>query len=235
MILAQRTTSEEGKALLKRYLGQSFFEDLQALYELEKKGKATHSADIHYLYLDKDFKPVMGDSENLISEIEKAMAVVRNRNNKSRTEVADALRTIINLMSDMHNISHIRLESVPHSMEDFKVYWWRGDIPKYKKRKSSMSWSRYWSYYTGLHSGVTSGIWANELEWAHGDKAKEFAAGSLYDWAADMGQIANEMYKWATPDCVTTRLHRNDMADVHYEMMAKLSYRLAAMFDSLAK
>ena len=235
MILANRTLSEQGKAFVKKYLGQSFYEDVQALYELEKKGKATHSTDIHYLYLDKDFKPIKTNPENLISKIEESIAIVRDRNNKSRTEVANALRTIINLMSDMHDIGHIRLESVPHSQQEFKVYWCKGDIPKYKKSKASIKWTRFWASYASSHSGTTSLFWADEYAWAHGDKAKEYAAGSLYDWAADMGKIANEMYKWATPDCVLSRLHRNDMADVHFEMMAKLAYRLGAMLEELAK
>ena len=235
MILAQRTLSEEGKAFVKKYLGQSFYEDVQSLYELEKKGQATHSADIHYLYLDKDFKPLRTNPENLISEIEKAIAVVRDRENRSRNEVANALRTIINLMSDMHNIGHVRLESVPHSMQDFNIACWGGDTPRYKKRTTPVQWSKLWSSYDSKHSGMTSNLWAVEYEWAHSDKAKEFTAGTLYDWAADMGKIANEMYKWAAPGYEMTRFQRNSLEDLHYEMMAKLGYRLGALLESLAK
>lgn len=235
VILANRTLSEEGKAFVKKYLGQSFYEDVQYLYGLESKGEATYSTDIHYLYLDKDFKPIKTNPENLISKIEESMAVVRDRKNKSRDEVVYALHTIINLMSDMHNIGHIRLESVPYSMQDFQIFCWRGDTPKYKKRKSPVEWSKFWGSYTGAQTGTTSNMWANEYEWAHGDKAKEFAAGSLYDWAADMGKVANEIYKWTAPGYEMSRLQNMELRDLHNEMLAKLSYRLGAMFEMLAK
>lgn len=234
MILAQRNLSEKGKEFVKRYLGQSFYEDVQYLYYLEGKKQATHSTDIHFLYLDKDFRPMKTEGDNLISKIEESMAIVRDRDNKERSEVVIALRTIINLMCDMHLIGHVRLESVPHSMQDFDILCWGGDTPKYKKRTTPVRWSRFWSSYDSKHSGVTSNIWADDYEWAHGDKAKEYAAGSLYDWAADMGKVAFEAYKWAAPGYEMTRLQRNDLEDLHFEMMAKLSYRLAAMLDRLA-
>ena len=234
ILLAQRNISDDAKALLSRYLGQSFLEDVNALYTLESKKRATHSTDIHYLYLDKDFKPIKTNPENLISKIEESMEIVRSRKGRERTEVANALRMIINLMTDMHTIGHVRLESVPHSMQDFQIFCWKGDTPKYKKGKSTVNWSKLGYSYDGKN-GVTGAMWAADHEWAYGDKAKEFAAGSLYDWAADMGNLANEMYKWAVPGYEMSRLQRNDLADLHYELRAKLAYRFVTMFESLVK
>ena len=234
MILAQRNLSEDGKAFVKSFLGQCFYEDVQFLYNLEKKKQATHSADIHYLYLDKDFRPMKREGDDLIVKIEEAMAVVKDREGRERQEVVNALRTIINLMSDMHLIGHIRLESVPHSMQDFKIVCRSGDTPKYK-RKHPVTWSRFWSIYDAWHSGMTGAMWANDYEMAYGDKAKVYATGSLYDWAADMGKTANEVYKWAAPEYEMPRIQRNDLTELHFEQMAKLGYRLAAMLDMLAQ
>lgn len=235
MILAQRHLSEDGKAFVKSFLGQSFYEDVQYLYHLEKKNQASHSNDIHFLYLDKNFRPMKREGDDLIAKIEESMAVVRDREGRERAEVVNALRTIINLMCDMHNIGHVRLESVPHSMQDFKIWRYSGDTPKYNKRKFQVEWSRFWNVYSGSHNGMTGTMWADDYELAYGAKAKEYASGSLYDWAADVGRTANEIYKWAVPDYEMSRIQRNDLEDFYFEMMAKLGYRLATMLDYLAQ
>ena len=235
MILAQRNLSEDGKAFVKSFLGQSFYEDSQFLYNLERKKQATHSPEIHYLYLDGNLRPLKVAHENVISGIEEAMAVVRDREGRERQEVVNALRTIINLMFDMHTIGHIRIESIPHSMEDFKIYCYSGDTPKYKKRKHHVTWSRFWSIYDGWHNGMTGNMWADDYELAYGAKAETYAKGSLYDWASDCGKTASEVYKWAKPDYEMPRIQRNDLKELHFEMMAKLGYRLSVLLDTLAQ
>ena len=235
VILAQRNLSEDGKAFVKSFLGQSFFEDVQFLYNLEKKKQAKHSSDIHYLYLDNDLRPVKREGDDLIAKIEEMMTIVRDREGRERIEVVNALRTIINLMSDMHNLGHIRLESVPHSMQEFKIWCYSGDTPKYIKRKHQVTWSKFWDIYGGWHNGMTGAMWADDYECAYGEKAKAYSAGSLYDWAADCGKVASEIYKWAQPDYEMPRIQRNDLKDLHFEMMAKLGYRLAVMLDNLAQ
>ena len=235
MILAQRNLSEAGKLFVDRFLGKSFYEDVQFLYGLEKKNQATHTKDIHFLYLDSELRPMKRESDNLIASIEESMAIVRDREGRERQEVVNALRTIINLMCDMHTIGYIRLESYPHSLEDFKIYCYSGDTPKYNKRKHQVTWSRFWSIYDAWHNGMTGNMWADDYEMAYGEKAKAAAAGSLYDWAADCGKTASEIYKWAKPDYEMPRIQRNDLKDLHFEMMAKLGYRLAAMLEMLAQ
>ena len=235
MILAQRNLSEEAKVFVDRFLGKSFYEDVQFIYGLEKKNKSEYSKDIHFLYLDKELRPMAHEGDDLIKGIESAVAIVRDRNGRERQEVVSALRTIINLMCDMHTIGHIRLESYPHSLEDFKIYCYSGDTPKYNKRKHQVTWSRFWSIYDAWHNGMTGAMLADDYEMAYGEKAKAAAVGSLYDWAADCGKTASEIYKWAKPDYEMPRIQRNDLKDLHFEMMAKLGYRLAAMLDSLAQ
>ena len=235
MILAQRNLSEDGKTFVDRFLGKSFYEDVQYLYQLEKKKQAKHSTDIHFLYLDKDLRPMQLEGESLISTIEKNVAIVKSREGRERKEVVNALRTIINLMCDMHTIGHVRLESIPHSMQDFKFLCYSGDTPKYNKRKHPVTWSRFWSIYDAWHNGVTGAMWANDYEYAYSDKAKQYSAGSLYDWAADCGKVAGEIYQFVKPEYEMPRIQRNDLKELHFEMMAKLGYRLCVMLDELAQ
>lgn len=235
MILARTTLSEEAQTFVRRYLGQSFYEDVQYLYHLEKKQQATHTQEIHYLHLDKDLKPMKVETEDIVSGIEAAMQIVRTREGRERQEVVNALRTIINLMCDMHIVSHIRIEGVPQSWEAFKIVCYSGDTPKYNKRKHPVSWFRFWNIYNSWHNGMTGAMWAIDYEMAYGDIAKAFTAGSLYDWATDCGKSAAEIYKWAAPDYEMPRIQRNDLMDFHFEMMAKAGYRLGALLEELAK
>ena len=120
-------------------------------------------------------------------------------------------------------------------MQEFKIWCYSGDTPKYIKRKHQVTWSKFWDIYGGWHNGMTGAMWADDYECAYGEKAKAYSAGSLYDWAADCGKVASEIYKWAQPDYEMPRIQRNDLKDLHFEMMAKLGYRLAVMLDNLAQ
>ena len=221
--------------MVEKYLGTSYADDVQYLANLEKKKVAKHSKEIHYLHLDSSLRPMKVEGDDALAALESSMAVVRTRDSHSKEEVVKALRTVINLMCDMHTIGYIRLESYPHSLEDFKIWCYSGDTPKYNKRKHQVTWSRFWCIYDYWHNGMTGSMWADDYEYAHGEKAKAYAAGSLYDWAADCGKTASEIYKWAHPDYVMPRIQRNDLKELHFEMMAKLGYRLAALFDMMAQ
>ncbi len=235
VLLARTTLSEDAKAFVKSYLGQSFYEDVQYLYNLERKKQASHTPEIHYLHLDKNLRPMKVETEDIVTGIEEAMQIVRTRDGRERTEVVNALRTIINLMSDMHTISHIRIEGIPQSWEEFQLVCYSGDTPKYNKRKHSIRWSRFWNVFNAWHNGMTGAMWAYDYEMAFGHKAKNYTAGSLHDWASDCGKTAVEMFKWAAPEYEMSRIQRNELKDLHFEMMAKAGYRLGVLLEELAQ
>ncbi len=234
VLFAEKHLTAKAKAMLNKYLGDSYNDDVRYLYGLEERNAALYTKSIHYLHLDKDLKPVKVEGNNAVVEIDNAMQVVRNCESQSKEVVVTALRTVINLMCDIHNLSNVRIEGVPHSYLDFKFTWYKGDVGK-RKTTAKISWSKYWDAYAGWHSGFSGKLWAEELELCLGSKRAEYSKGSLNDWATEVGGVANELYARINPEYMMTRREYNELENLNLEMMARAGYRLAALLNEAAK
>ncbi len=234
VLLAEKHLTAEAKAMLNKYLGDSYADDVCYLYDLESSKTASHSNSIHYLYLDSELQPMEAEGGDALTEIKKVMEVVAGYKSRPDVVVTAALRTVINLMCDIHNLSNVRIESVPHSQKDFTFVWYKGDIGRWKKT-SKISWANFWDSYIQWHKGYSGNLWAEELEVNLGDKRAEFSKGSLNDWAAEIGSVANELYAHIKPEYVMTRRERNELENLNCEMMARAGYRLAALLNGALK
>ena len=234
VLLAKKHLSAEAKAMLNKYLGDSYIDDVRYLYEIESRKAAAHTKSIHYLHLDKDLKPMKVEGSNALEELESALSVVRNRKSQSDELVATALRVVINLVCDIHNLSNVRIDGVPHSHNDFKFVWYKGDIGK-RKTTGKIAWGTFWTSYISWHKGYSGNLWAEELELSLGSKRAEFSKGSLNDWASEIGGVANGLYARINPEYEMTRRERNELEDLSCEMMARAGYRLAVLLNSAAK
>ena len=234
VVLAKQHLTADAANLLNEYLGNSYVDDVQYLYNLERKKVAKHSKEIHYLHLDSNLKPTKVAGEDALAGIESALEVVRNRNSHSKKEVVKALRTVINLMCDMHHFSNVRIEGIPHSQQNFKFKSFGGDIGK-RKVSSSVSWSKFWYNYSLLHSGFTGDFWAEDMELCLGEQRAELSKGSLDEWATQIGEKAAWLYSRINPAYVMTRRERNELEDLNYEMMTRCGYRLAVLLNEAVK
>ena len=234
VVLAASHLSPEAKTMVEKYLGTTYQDDVQYLTNLEKKKKATHTKEIHYLHLNSELQPMKVEGDDALVALENAMAVVRARASHSDQEVTVAMRTIINLMCDIHNFSYVRIENHPHSQADFSFQCYAGDIGK-RKTKSPMKWSRFWMSYTYWHGGTSGALWAEDMELNSGHKFAEYSQGTLRDWVAHIGGVANELYSRINPTYEMTRRERNELEELNYEMMVRAGFRLAALFNELAK
>ena len=235
IILATKHLSPEAKVMVEKYLGTSYADDVKYLNILERKKAAMFTKEIHYLHLDKDFRPMKIEGDDALAAIEKSMAVVRARDSHSKAEVVGALRTIINLMCDIHNPSYVRIENIPHSQQDFIFFTHVADMTKRSQIASKMKWSLFWDLYAVWHAGFSGALWAEDMELCHGGERAKLSKGSLQDWAAQIGANAAELYARIAPDYHMTRRERNELEDLNCEMMSRAGYRLAALFNELAK
>lgn len=233
--LASKHLSAEAKSMVDQYLGSNYYDDVMYLYTLEQKKTAEHSKEIHYLHLDANLKPAVVEGDDAYKALNEAIAVVRSRDSKSKTEVTKAMRVIINLMSDIHHLSSVRIEGVPHSQSDFKMLCYAGDVGSYSKRTSNVKWSRFWDVYPGWHNGFSAALWAEDIELCHGADRAKLAEGELNDWVAQIGSKAAEALSRYNEGYVMSRRERNELEYVNYEMMARAAYRLAALFNQLAR
>ena len=234
VLLATKHLTSEAKSMLTQYLGESYYDDVRYLNTLEQKKMARHTKEIHYLHLDKDLKPMKVSGDDALAAIEQSLAVVRARNSYSRNDVVKALRTIINLMCDMHNFGYVRIENVPHSQSPFSFVCYAGDYGK-RKTTSKMQWTKLWELYSGWHTGFSGDLWAEDMELCLGEKRAELSKGSLHDWATQIGEKAAELYGRINPDYVMTRRERNELEELNYEMMARAGYRLAVLLNESVK
>lgn len=232
VILAKNHLSADAANLLNEYLGDSYVDDVQYLYDLERKKVAKHSKNIHYLHLDSNLKPTKVAGEDALAGIESALEVVRNRNSHSKGEVVKALRTVINLVCDMHHFSNVRIEGIPHSQQNFKFKSFGGDIGK-RKKTSTTTWKKLWYTYASWHTGFSGNYWAEDMELCLGTQRAELSKGSLDEWATQIGEKAAWLYSFINPEYVMTRRQVNELEDLNYEMMVRAGYRLAVLLNSV--
>lgn len=233
-LLAKKYMTAEAQNLVDTYFGEDSEDDMRYLQTLEKSKKAKHTREIHYLHLNSDLTPANVEGDDALKAIEQSLAVVRARDSHSRTEVTNALRTIVNLMCDIHNIAYVRIEGIPHSHQDFKFQCYAGDYGS-RKTISWMKWSRFWDAFSYWHGGYSGALWAEDMELYFGDKRAEFSEGSLNDWVLHIGTKATELYNYINPMYVMTRRERNELEEVNFEMMTRAGYRLAVLLNETLK
>ena len=236
VILASKHLTPTAKTLFDHYLGVSYADDVSYLPNLEKRKQSPYTKEVHYLHLDSSLQVKNGEGDDAVKAIEEAMNVVVNCTTRSKTEVVAALRTIINLMCDMHYLSKVRIEGVPHSWNDFTIQVQRSASGSKAKEFSSTKWGTFWYTYVTYHKGFHAELWAEDLEVCHGAQFAEFTKGGLRDWASENGSIALELYTGnAQPDAQMSRVERLELEDLNYAMIARAGFRLAALFNNALK
>ena len=234
MVLATKHLTPAAKSVVEEYLGTTYEDDAHHLYYLEWKKVANHTKDIHYLHLDKDLQPMSVKGDDAFAAIEKAAAIVRNRHSYSESEVKYALRTIVNLMGDIHTMSNVRIENIPTSQEDFTFYRVKNEV-KAKNERVPLKWSKLWRMYSNRHEIFHADLWAEDLELCYGEKFAEFSKGTLRDWAADNGKRVAYYLSVMKPESVISLRYYLELEYVNYEMVARAGYRLAALLNEIVK
>lgn len=233
VVLATKYLTPEAKGVVEKYLGTAYEDDVDFLYFLERKKKATHTKEIHFLHLDKNFQPMEVEGDDALKAINEALAVVRNRNSHSDAEVKKALRHVINLMLDIHNFSNIRIENIEHSQADFEF---RRQVSDYKPTEYKMyKWSKIWNQLSNRQGIFHAELMAEDMELCHGDKFAEFTKGNLHDWAADNGARAAEQLAIMYPNSEITIRYFNLMEYFNYDMITRAGMRLAVLLNENLK
>lgn len=185
--------------------------------------------------LGTDLRSTTTYEGDVVVQIERAADVLRNRANHSEKEQIEALRSIFSNMILLHNISCVTIEGVEKS-KGFKVYThWGESEPKFDKR-SIRSWAQIWGRNATLgFYGYTPEMFAEELRISHETDKEPFSAGTIRDWAADMGKEAAAQLEWAEPDMKLYKMKLIDIEPVHNRLMAKAGFRLAALLNEVLK
>lgn len=240
MIVANEHLTPKAKKLVKKYLGKSFEDDVQYLYTIENEQAKTmgkrariNAAEIHYLHLDENFQPKNEKGEDAYKAIQEALAVVKSYKSHSKAEVTNALRTVINLVCDIHHLSRVRIDGIPHSQQNFKYRVPQGDYGKKAETfgKKANQWSRTWSGFDGGFNHFSANYWAEDIRIYLGKDFDKYAKGSLNEWVAESGKMAAYYLETYKPNAVVPYGFHKWREPVSYEQMIKATCRLAALLN----
>ena len=235
LLLAFENMTPTAQAEMKKYLGEDIRKQVQTFEQARKKGNLTESASWRTISLDMNLKPVVADDNNAIAQLEKAVEVVKNRASKDNEEVELAIRKIIELTIEMHNIGNVYLEEFPYSKEDFEYQHSMGGYGKKEKFKSR-KWKGLWSYgFSVFHSAWSAEMHVRDLKVCHGRYKEQYMAGSIRDWATDMGKLVKPLYEWAMPHCQLSRQAHAEEEERFYAGVARASFRIAALMNEATK
>jgi hypothetical protein len=238
-----READQGTRLFAKRYLDASVVKEYTRIMRLGKqypREKVATPQDERWgrVSLGSDLCSTTTYEGDVVVQLERAADVLRNRANHSDKEQIEALRTIYTNMIIMHNISRVIIEGNEKS-KGFTIYRHPGVMaeaePKYNKSSKS-SWSRLWGRDVTLgYYGFTAEMFAEELAICHGADKEQFSAGTIRDWAADMGKEAAAQLEWASPDMKLYRIDASNLESTTCRLMAKAGFRLATLLNEALK
>lgn len=235
VLLAMEHLTPEAKAVVSKHLGRKIGDDIQYLYALERAGKATHTEEIHYLHFDKKMKLKKMKKNDAYAEMLNALKVVAKHESAPSEEVTKALRVVINLMSDMHHISNVRIDNIEHSKSDFKFQYPAAEYGKTRKEKRTAKWYALWRNYCNYPNGFSPRYRAYDMKICLRSRFNEFSKGSLKDWATESGQMAASYLEKFKPNAQVSLVDRLMVNEVNYDQMIKASCRLATILNQTIK
>ena len=235
LLLAFENMTPDAQSLMKKHLGEPFRQQIQTFEQARKKGELLETAEWRTITLDMDLKPVVADDKNAIAQLENAVEVVKNRASKSDAEVTFAIRKIVELTIEMHNVGNVHLEEYPYSKDDFEFQQSMGGYgakEKFRPRK----WKHFWSYgFSVFHSSWSAEMHVRDLKVCHGRYKEQYMAGTIRDWATDMGKLVKPLYDWAGPQCSLSRQAHAEEEERFYAGVARAAYRIAALMNNSTK
>ena len=238
-----READQGTRFFAKEYLDASVVKEYSRIVRLGKKyprEKVAPPKDKRWgrVSLGADLRSTTTYEGDVVVQLERAAEVLRTRANRSEEEQIEALRTIYYNMILLHTISRVRIEGNEKS-EGFYLYLHPGEMaelePNYNKSRK-VSWEQLWGRRATIgYYGFTPQMFAEELRISHGADREAFSAGSIRDWAADMGKECSAQLEWAKPEMKLYAIQRIELEPVHNRLMAKAGYRLAALLNDVLK
>lgn len=232
--LADRYLTDNAKKEVKAILKTDMLKASTWLNTLRKNPELAHTKGWHYTTLASNGKSVTTDENDGVVQLEKAIAVLRNRTNERDSLVQASLRTVIHLVADLHSLSHIRIEGVEATKGFTYVTW--NEVTGKGSKNGKGSWFRLWeSHFINRYTIFTPQFYADDIDIFAKDKKAEYEKGEPRFWVENGGEdVVRALKHFNTgepvPAQVTNRHEYN-----HTRCMAKAAYRLAALLNDIFK
>lgn len=228
-VYATQNLAPKAKKQVERILGGPMADHATWLNTLKNSVKG--SAAWHNIVLDENNKPARS-GRDAISKIAEYEKVLRNRKHHSADEVATALKSLIHVVSDIHNPSHVLLKDVKRSF-GFKFATTNNRTDAFAKRGTT-TWRKFWNTtYSNRHRYFSVEWAAYDLAiYAERDKA-EWSKGTPEEWAEGQGRECRPLYDIFTEDRTIGPEIINRMENIHDRGAARAALRLAALLNDI--
>ncbi|MBR5808076.1 MAG: hypothetical protein IKY24_05585 [Alistipes sp.] len=185
----------------------------------------------YLFHLDEEYSPVCEGQNDALLVI--GEAVERLNKNKGDKE---AILSLARAVADMHSVANVRIKGNDMSYNDFTVRRWNnrnGKMARYK----DCGWRFLWnSYYAYKHAILTAELYAEDINLYHINRLDDFQKGTPAEWAKDMAAESRVIYSRELKDnYVLSQEDVNYWAFTHDRLLAKASYRLAAILNQIFK
>ncbi len=231
--LAEQNLTEKAKSETTKILGGNLASGAWWLQTITKDEATKHTGSWHFINISKDLTSVTNSPKDGVVQIERCVEVLKNRAEHSDSTVVASLKTLIHLVADMHNISHVRIANIPHSTKSFNIGVSNGKLGK-KEVITPMSWRKFWdSSIINRRAYFSTEMYAEDLTLYHAADKENFSKGDPRHWAADMARLSAPLYQWAKPDYYMSREQHNRLELMNDKCMARAGYRLAGILNEV--
>ena len=232
--IAENNLSEKAKSEVAAILNSTMEKEAVWLNTLRKDAAMAHTKEWHVTTLDRTGKSTTTYENDGVVQLEKAIAVLRNRANENGDAVVAALRTVIHLVGDLHCISHIYIDGVAAS-KGFKFIIHDTMVGKGAKEWNT-TWGVIWQKaFLDRNIVLSASYYGADIEIFLGSKKAEYEKGTPRSWVENVGEDVVTCLGVMSPNARVSIEDKERMEDIHNRCMAKAGYRLAALLNDIFK
>ncbi len=230
--IATKHLSEDAQVDVAKILGSDMVKECVWLNTLRAKPEMAYTKSWHTFTLDRRGKATTTAESDGIVQLEKAIAVLRDRSNKSDSLVKASLCTVIHLVGDMHCISHVHIDGIAVSKGfNFKLH---NTLVGKGYKEWNASWYAMWQKgFLDRNVILSPEYYGADVEIFLGAKKEEYEKGTPRFWLENVGEDVLFGLGIFSPNRAISVEEKERMEDIHNKCIAKASYRLAALLNDI--
>lgn len=232
--IASKNLTEKAQNEVKAILKTDMVKEAVWLNTLRKNEALAHTKEWHIFTLDKTGNSTTTYENDGVVQIEKAVAVLRNRANEKDSLVQASLKTIIHLVGDMHCISHIRIDGMEESKGfKFKIH---NTMTGKGYKEWNATWHALWQKsFLDRNIILSPQYYGDDMEICLRSKKAAYEKGDPRFWVKNVGEDIPRCLQLIYPGAMVTSGEKESMETIHNRCVAKAGYRLAALLNDIFK
>lgn len=233
--LAERHLTETAKKEVHAILKADMTKHAMWLYSLRNNPELAHTQEWQIATLNTEGKSMTTYENDAVVVLERAVEILRNRKNEGDSLVQASLRTVIQLVGDIHCLGNIQIDgneaTKGFNFTTFAIT--KGSSAGEKEIRRGYTWRILWHNYTNRHDVFSPQYYAADLEIGHNSKKAEYEKGTPRFWAENVGEDVVRSLAVFYPDALikSEMVHRYET--LHDKCMVKAGYRLAALLNEI--